>query len=121
MAAVISAAMVAAAVTVFVFMTVVTVMFMSMMTVSMMTVSMMTVSVAVAIYVGIIGKGICQKCAYRLVRISLNAAVQLNSRIGKRRTGSPSDTAANESVNLIFFQKACQRSVPAAIGINYLR
>ena len=56
-----------------------------------------------------------------MIRISLNAAEQLDSCLCQSRLRAAADPAANQHLHLQSGKHACKRTVSAAVGINDFR
>ena len=73
--------------------------------------------VMIAAYVGIVSQLPCQECLHRFVRITGNAAVNLNTGTCQRHLRATADAAANQNLRAHAAQQACQSAVAAAAGI----
>ena len=72
----------------------------------------------IAAGVGIIGQGAIDQRQSRRIRITLHAAVQLDTGLSQRHLSTAADAAANEHIYLQAAEQARQRAVTAAIGGN---
>ena len=78
------------------------------------------VVVMIALHVGIVSNVTCQQCFHRIVRLTANTAKQTDTRLCQCHLCTATDAAANQNIHAIGCQKACQRTVTAAVGINDL-
>lgn len=86
-----------------------------------MAVALMAFAVVIAGCIRIKYQRIIQKCLHLLIRISLYAREQLDSRRCQRISGAAADSAANQNIHAVSFQKARQASVSLTVGVYYRR
>ena len=60
----------------------------------------------------------CQKCRHCLIGITADTTVDGNIRLFQSDPCTASDAAADQGIDTLLFQKACQRTVTAAIGVH---
>ena len=77
--------------------------------------------VVVAVNIGIIAQISAEQCVHRCVSVSADTAVELDARFGQRCLRSAADAAADQRIHAVLHQKARQRAVTAAVGINNFR
>ena len=80
-----------------------------------------SMSVVAAVYVRIVSKSPCKKCQNRFVRVSGNAAVQLDASLCQGILCASADSAADQSIHTVLPQKSCQSAVAAAVGVYDFR
>jgi len=87
-------------------------------TASVILVVMMVMVVAFGI--GIISKVPCNKALYRLVCISVDTAIELNTGLGKCHLCAAANAAADQHIHIESGKKARKCAMSAAIGIDHL-
>lgn len=78
-------------------------------------------TVVIAHHIGVIGQGSGGQCFRRRIRITVHAAIQLDTCRRQCRLGTAADTAADQRVHMQRAQNARQRAVAAAVGIHHFR
>ena len=81
---------------------------------------MMPLTVVAAPDIRVIGQISCKERFYRLVRISGNAAVQIDPGICQGIFRAHADAAADQRIHTHVCQKTCQRAVAASVRVNDL-
>ena len=71
----------------------------------------------IAADIGIVSQLPCQECLHRFVRITGNAAVNLNAGACQSHLRATADAAANQDLRAHAAQQSCQSAVAAAAGI----
>ena len=82
-----------------------------------MTAIAVMVLVVITTGVGIIFEVSSRKCLSRLIGRTLNARVELDSRVGERHLRTYADTTADQGVDLCGLKESRQQPVPAAVGV----
>jgi hypothetical protein len=109
---------VAAAVVIVVMMAAIVVVMMVIVAAVVMTAIMVMVMMAAA-GVGIEVQFPCQKCRHCLIGITADTAVNSNIRLFQSDSCTTADATADQGIDTLLFQKACQRTVAASVGINH--
>jgi len=74
----------------------------------------------VAFGVGIISKVTCSKALYRLVCISCNTAIELDTCLGKCHLCAAANAAADQHIDIELGKKAGECAMAASVGIDHL-
>ena len=89
----------------------------SMMTAGMSTLAMLVV-VVIAADIWIVGESAGQQSVYRSISIAAYASVEPDTGFRQSHLSTASDAAADQRIDAMLHQKAGQRTVAAAIGVN---
>ena len=89
----------------------------SMMAAGMSALAMLVVMV-IAADIWIIDKSTGQQSVYRSVGIAACASVEADTGFRQSHLSTAADAAADQRIDAVLHQKACQRTVAAAIGVN---
>jgi len=85
------------------------------------TIMVVTMIMMIASDIGIKHQLTGKQSLHSLIRITGNAAEQLDPCLLQRHLRATADAAANEYIDALGLQKACQRTVTGAVGIHDLR
>lgn len=85
----------------------------------MAAVMMLPFMVMVASGLGVLLQFSFGKSLGRLIRIPLNAGINLDACLGQSHLSSAADAAADQGLHLMLFEKNCQSAVSGAAGVYY--
>ena len=77
-------------------------------------------TVVIAHHIGVIGQGSGGQCFRRRIRITVHAAIQLDTCRCQRRLGAAANASADQCVHMQRAQNTCKRAVATAVGLHHL-